>query len=661
VVRAAYYPPGVRVSHLDFDASYLLAADSDAWDYYRELTIDNTGGAAKSNWPVLVNLTGVSGDGTDLQFRATDGTTVLDHWVESFPTAVWVKVPSIGTNTTATVRVYYDNPAAIDASDVEAVFLIGEDFRTDASIANIGGGTVARSGRPTLGNAAAYPNPIALHGGTGWRQTQVREQSNIVWTGTEWVFLVSGMATGGTVNVGLWYTTDLAGTWTEYASNSVLPLAEDPYICVTDSGDLYTDGSGWRYVMFERKTVNSADSQNDIGVARTKNFRTDWEVWDGSAWTATVANHAAVLVRGSAATWEDHFTGSPTVLHDGTGFVCVYEGAESSSGPYHTGVARSSDCITWTKEATNPILATDVPDDMVKLGSTWWLTLHDTGGGQFRASTTDDPANWDSSSFTLDPAAFYEAAGNSVNLVFGPDGDRFATYQDGIGTSGINLFNWIGGAGKWTGQRYPSTTSDYDADNNLIDANGSELILRPLNARSRQQLAVWTVDTPLTSGFEVVFRRKTVAQADDQFSYIAVGSGAVSIGANLFATFANGYVVGTLNAAEASVGTQIRKYTSSSYVTGTNVTGISATLHNNYNRHQYRVTAAGAHSYLVAGSSVVTYTSTDHLSASKSLMLWQGHDPSGSRGGGTSHYEWVFARPYDGVDPSVSLGSEEAA
>ena len=33
-------------------------------------------------------------------------------------------------------------------------------------------------------------------------------------------------------------------------------------------------------------------------------------------------------------------------------------------------------------------------------------------------------------------------------------------------------------------------------------------------------------------------------------------------------------------------------------------------------------------------------------------------DNSSSRFGGVSHYEWVFARPWDGVDPSITVGSE---
>jgi len=117
---------------LEVDAVYVgdvqVWPTGDAWSFYRELTISNMGGAAKSDWPVRVDLTGVTGDGSDLQFRAADGVTVLDHWVEAWPIC-WVKVPTIGADTTATVRAYYGNDAAVDASDGAAVFAtLFEDF-----------------------------------------------------------------------------------------------------------------------------------------------------------------------------------------------------------------------------------------------------------------------------------------------------------------------------------------------------------------------------------------------------------------------------------------------------------------------------------------------------------------------------------------------------
>jgi len=43
---------------------------------------------------------------------------------------------------------------------------------------------------------------------------------------------------------------------------------------------------------------------------------------------------------------------------------------------------------------------------------------------------------------------------------------------------------------------------------------------------------------------------------------------------------------------------------------------------------------------------------------SKDVMITQGQSNSGQ--GAKSTWDFVFARPYDGVDPSVSVGSETA-
>lgn len=644
------------------------AASHDAWQYYRAVTADNTGGAAKANWPVRIDLTSsnftfahANSDGSDIQVRASDGATVLPHWVEAWDSSgqtatVWVKVPAIGAGATATVRIYSSNAAASNTSSVSSVFLFAEDFRQAATAAvNLGAGNVGRASNPTLGNSGAYAaNPIALHGGTGWRQSQVREQSNIVWTGTEWVFLVTGSNSSGTSQVGLYYATSLTGTWTEYSSNPVLPLAEDPYITVNSDGTIYADGSGWHYVTFERKQINSASSQLDVGVARTKDFRTDWEVWNGSAWTTSLSTHAVVLARGAASSWEQDFTGSPAVVMDGGTATMLYEGANGSN--YQTGIARSTDHVTWTKEATNPVSTLDVPDDVRKLGSTWWMIGHGTSGNQYRYSTTVAPGSWNSSSWTAD-AAMFENGGNSVNLVFGPDGDRWATYQRSIGTTGMELFNWMGLGAKWDAERFNAGDGTKVAFTSIIEADDAgELVLKPLTSALSTQLAVWSVDAPLTYDFEVCFRRKVTVHSDDQYAYVAIGSGAVLSTFNIV-TFANGYVVGVLNPAEATVGNQIRKYTSSAFVDVVNTTGISAALAQAFNRHEVRYSSAGVLDYRVAGTSVVSRTDTTHKAASKKLALWQGHNSS-SRFGGVSHYEWVFARPWDGVDPSITVGSE---
>lgn len=661
-------------------AAVLTQQAGEAWSYYRTVTVDNTGGAAHTDWPVLVSLTSgnftfanADTNGDDLQFRATDGETVLSHWIEAYDDAsdtasVWVKVPSIPADDTVDVRLYYGNAGAVRTSSPDGVFLVGEDFREAASVDNVASGSIADSPAPLLfgewrsgGNDA-----IAIHGGAGWRAQEVREQSNIVWTGTEYVILVTGKALTSDCDVGLYYASEIDGGWTEYASNPVIQLAEDPYICVNTDGSLYTDVDGWHYVMYERKTAGIGPSQVDTGISRTKNFRTDWQSWDGSTWGA-VDSHVAVLEKGAAATWDETFTASPCVVHDGTQFVCIYEGANSTP-TYRTGVARSTDGVTWTKEASNPISTLEVIDDAQLIDGTWWMTGHGNGGNQYRYRTTDAPADWDSASLTYDPAKYYTDTGNSVNLAFGFDGcEKWATYQDGIGTDGINLYRWAGGS-KWKpitldGNAAGIQSNSVEQPQGVFDAGHLRIGVDPGGPTS----AAWGLVSASTIGaasdFEIISSKRQLdglpGGGDDCWSTFAIGTGATPArdGSLAYVYQPNGYVFSVLSPGVAGEGAVIREYGASSATGNIGSAGtVSAADANVFLRHQMSYRSGGQLSYSIGGTVRNSGTDATHVSGNKYLSISSGH--ANSRNGGNSEFEWLVVRPFDGLDPSASVGSE---
>ncbi len=103
-----------------------------AWHYRRPVLIANSG-AFLSYYQVLVRLDSYNfdfdrtkPDGSDVRFTHSDGTTVLNYWIESYDSPnqlayVWVRVPSISSGNTA-IYLYYDNPAASPASDGASTF-----------------------------------------------------------------------------------------------------------------------------------------------------------------------------------------------------------------------------------------------------------------------------------------------------------------------------------------------------------------------------------------------------------------------------------------------------------------------------------------------------------------------------------------------------------
>ncbi len=75
----------------------------------------------------------VRDDFGDVRFTASDGSTLLSYWIESFisgsQAVIWVKVPSISASPTqTTIYVYYDNPTATTTSNENNTFVFFDHF-----------------------------------------------------------------------------------------------------------------------------------------------------------------------------------------------------------------------------------------------------------------------------------------------------------------------------------------------------------------------------------------------------------------------------------------------------------------------------------------------------------------------------------------------------
>lgn len=105
------------------------AAIAPGWAYRRILTIDNTGLAALSEYPLLVQLDSsrirYSANGADLRFTTLGGIGLkyeIEKWDPAGRSFVWVRVGSIPGNSTTTIVMLYGNPAASDAQDAAGVW-----------------------------------------------------------------------------------------------------------------------------------------------------------------------------------------------------------------------------------------------------------------------------------------------------------------------------------------------------------------------------------------------------------------------------------------------------------------------------------------------------------------------------------------------------------
>ena len=198
-----------------------------SWTRRRPVTISNSG-SLLTDFQVRVNVSydsDMRSDFGDLRFTASDGTTLLNYWVESYVASssavVWVKVPSIpGGN--STIYMYYGNPTALSASNMNAVldsvnynfvYATGMNEFSSTSFTQIPGTslTLTTSGNPVLLIANVDGQPIT---GDSWATFAIRRNGTNL-SPTEWGHAISVMHAGWNImHPMVWIDTPPAGTHT---------------------------------------------------------------------------------------------------------------------------------------------------------------------------------------------------------------------------------------------------------------------------------------------------------------------------------------------------------------------------------------------------------------------------------------------------------------
>jgi len=111
-----------------------------AWynsSWLKRKPITNTGGSsgAQTDFSMKYTVTydsDMKSDFSDLRFTKTDGTTILDCWMESYTAStsavVWVETDTPANAVDNTIYMYYGNSGAASAWDCQATMLDGDDF-----------------------------------------------------------------------------------------------------------------------------------------------------------------------------------------------------------------------------------------------------------------------------------------------------------------------------------------------------------------------------------------------------------------------------------------------------------------------------------------------------------------------------------------------------
>ena len=133
------------------------------WSWVTEITIDNAGGNALTNFEVPLTIDTQSfvmagemnSDGSDIRFTEFgDPCAGMPHYIESgmntASTLIWVNVPSIPAGGTVTIYMYHGNAGATTTSDAEMTFSFWEGF--DDPTINFS--TSCGSATPTVGGGS---------------------------------------------------------------------------------------------------------------------------------------------------------------------------------------------------------------------------------------------------------------------------------------------------------------------------------------------------------------------------------------------------------------------------------------------------------------------------------------------------------------------------
>ncbi|MBR9922889.1 MAG: DUF2341 domain-containing protein [Bacteroidetes bacterium] len=111
------------------------------WDYYAEVTIDNSSGNDLSDYQVrlevntgmLVTDSKLESSGDDLRFTDED-CNLLHFWMDSLATneqnVIWVKIPEIAAASSQTIRMYYGNSDAEGYANADSTFIFYDDFES---------------------------------------------------------------------------------------------------------------------------------------------------------------------------------------------------------------------------------------------------------------------------------------------------------------------------------------------------------------------------------------------------------------------------------------------------------------------------------------------------------------------------------------------------
>lgn len=283
------------------------------------IEITNPGTAVTDQiFQVVIDLrTGMQSDFSDVWVTDGDTGAMLDYWIDTTIDAaqkaiLWFKVPTIAAASTKTVNLHWGSPDAVHAPNGYGIFDYWEP------VENHGNGTWTRVADAVWDHTDAGCTVGACFG-TVWM-----DGSTYYYFYTEDVQTICVVTSTDGVTWG--NRTEIFGPTVAWESVNTW----DP--CV------WKEGSTW-YMLYTGNATTNA-----IGLATASNPL--------GPWTKYASNP---VMEGTAATWDSTGVENYGVIKVGSTYYLYYNTLSGVGTSRQTGIATSTDLITWTKDAANPI------------------------------------------------------------------------------------------------------------------------------------------------------------------------------------------------------------------------------------------------------------------------------------------------------------------
>ena len=506
--------------------SHVINNTGDALSDYQVKFIVHRSDGSDSGDDVYIGSSGCESDYDDIRFTKSDGTTLLDYWIEesdSSDATIWVEVDSIAGSDDTTIYLYYGNAGASAVSSGDDTFDFFDDFDggsvdTDKWDIDSGSPSVADSNIVVSGDDIYSDNTFGP--GVAYR-TKVKY--NVV-GGTSNYFMQNG------------FQSIEAARHTVAHSLSTYSNKWDSY----DADYELTSASGVTantYCTFEIKWPSSSSvtfTVDDTDVATHTSQVPDDPMYvrlraDSTVGTTTLTSDW-VLIRKYAATEPSHgawgseesiyeittdFSGVPT---SGIVPLTVYFTDNSSS----TGDLTVT-IDTWSWDFGDGTTSTDQnPAHQYTTSGTYTVALTASNATY---GTTDTETKTDYITVSIDPSA--PVADFVATPLCEDVGDPiyFIDYSTG---GGLYAWNWSFGDSSYSELRNPTHTyasnGTYDISLTVWGANGTDTLTKtgyitiPCGAPTPTPTVTGTTPTPTSSVTpgEVTESNVTYIYSDDQ-------------------------------------------------------------------------------------------------------------------------------------------------